>query len=94
MNTNEVLTKVKKTLKNRELVVIKLDNAANQLSSLARTLLSALERQLKHDGLEYDEKQRLRKETNELSEALDKLYRKEVHSEELEEVMTTVEVGD
>jgi hypothetical protein len=68
----EGLTKVKKVLKDREVAILSMEKKLNSANSLSRTLLSALERSIgSNDLLSYDERQAIKKETDNLCYTID-----------------------
>tara|TARA_R110000822_G_scaffold12262_1_gene44505 strand:- start:3988 stop:4299 length:312 start_codon:yes stop_codon:yes gene_type:complete len=68
----EGFTKVKKVLKDREVAILSMEKKLNRANSLSRTLLSALERSIgSSDLLSYDERQAIKKETDDLFKGID-----------------------
>jgi hypothetical protein len=68
----EGFTKVKSVLKDREVTILSMERKLNSANTLSRTLLSALERSIgSNDLLSYDERQAIKKETDNLCDLID-----------------------
>ena len=68
----ETFVKVKEVLKNREVTILSMEKKLNRSNSLSKTLLNALERSIgSNDLLSYDERQAIKKETDNLCKGID-----------------------
>jgi hypothetical protein len=68
----ETFVKVKSVLKDREVTILSMERKLNSANTLSRTLLSALERSIgSNDLLSYDERQAIKKETDNLCDLID-----------------------
>mgnify|MGYP003645399022 CR=1 FL=1 len=68
----ETFVKVKKVLKDREVAILSIEKKLNRSNSLSRTLLDALVRSIgSSDLLSYDERQAIKKETDDLCKGID-----------------------
>tara|TARA_R110002051_G_scaffold119214_1_gene192748 strand:- start:17 stop:319 length:303 start_codon:yes stop_codon:yes gene_type:complete len=68
----ETFVKVKKVLKDREVAILSMEKKLNRSNSLSRTLLDALVRSIgSSDLLSYDERQAIKKETDDLCKGID-----------------------
>ena len=68
----ETFVKVKEVLKNREVTILSMEKNLNRSSSLNRLLLDALSKSIgSSDLLSYEERQDIKKETDNLCKGID-----------------------
>ena len=68
----ETFVKVKEVLKNREVTILSMEKNLNRSSSLNRLLLDALSKSIgSSDLLSYEERQEIKKETDNLCKGID-----------------------
>ena len=71
------LIKIKEVLKNRQDEIITLDDRCYDVTRLCRSLLSALERNIKHQQMDYEARGVMKQETTDLLDSIDLMIEEE-----------------
>tara|TARA_R110002020_G_scaffold240652_1_gene453664 strand:+ start:183 stop:515 length:333 start_codon:yes stop_codon:yes gene_type:complete len=91
--TMELFTEVKQVLSQREDKIRTLDKSNEEITSLCRTLIDCVKQTMRNrpDGLSYEDKQDITKQTNDLTTRLNNEL--EIHNKCQEELMNYEERG-